>query len=274
MKTFRFIFRAFLLLFFLVAAFGVWFCTGTFEYAGAQKHIYKIEQPLSVVCKRAMSAKELPQSENGAKTNIDIQKAAKSFTLGEPIECEVEHPVMGKIKVLFKINLAVEDGIVTLKGETCGIEPNTIQKMGMTVAEIGKIHFTLTIQAVDAEKKGFFDLLPSTGSTVIGFESGTDLKVRFRELGFVRSLVEKQVKKEQEKTLTQIDAFIEKNLMQPVSGEVSGGTESEKPKKKDLFSRVKSRTDAAVQKVESVLPQNGGNEQEEEDIDVSVLDEE
>ena len=200
-----------IILLLLLSFFGL--RSGSFEYQGHQEKEFAIDAPLSEICGRAMRAKALPKSENGAQVDIDIPRAAKSLGIGEPISCEIDHPKLGKMNLKIKLSLNVEDGVF-LKGETVSIEPNIIRKKGLSIAEINAIRFTIGIVPKDFEKKPL-TLLPDTGTTTITFSSSTDLKIYFREFDFIRNLVDKEIVKSQQNILKQINAFIETNLRNP-----------------------------------------------------------
>lgn len=278
MKYVRITLWSSLALLFLLILVTVWFCTGSFEFEGAQKKEFRIDQPLSVVCKRAMSAKDLPQTEDGTKTTIDMKKAVKSFSFGEPIECYVDHPVLGKLRILLKITISIDNGVVTLRGETCSIEPNQIRKNGMNVADLEQIRFALSIQAADFEPGGFMNLLPSTGYTILNFESSTALNVHFRECGFVRSIVEKEILHNQQNVLNQIEAFIQNVILVPAADETP-----KEPTKKSAhrlssfipkpFKRSQTSAEEEPAKADASEESDSSEEIDLEDVDLSALDE-
>lgn len=192
-----------------------WLHSASFEYHGSQEKEFVIDAPLSAVCKQAANASEIckqmmnSQSSDSdePKVKIDVEQAVQSLTIGEPIDCEINHPELGKRFLKIKLNLKYDDGYF-LSGKTVSIEPSAIQKGGINVAEIQAIRFTLGIVPKDFEKK-FFNLIPNVGTTVVKFSSSTDLKINFREFGFIRATVDKTVAQSQQDVLKQIDAFIQ-----------------------------------------------------------------
>ncbi len=189
-----------------------WLHSSSFEYQGSQEKEFVIDAPLSEVCKRAMNARELPQTD-GAQAKINVKQAAQSLAIGEPIDCEINHPEIGNMLLKIKLNLKYNDGYF-LTGKTIAIEPSVIRKAGINAAEIKELRFTLGIVPRNFEKKSF-SILPDSGTTVVKFSSSTDLKINFREYGFIRSAVDKAVAQSQQNVLKQIGAFIETNLLNP-----------------------------------------------------------
>lgn len=192
-----------------------WLHSASFEYHGSQEKEFVIDAPLSAVCKQAANASEICKQmmnsqsldSDEPKVKIDVEQAVQSLTIGEPIDCEINHPELGKRFLKIKLNLKYDDGYF-LSGKTVSIEPSAIQKGGINVAEIQAIRFTLGIVPKDFEKK-FFNLIPNVGTTVVKFSSSTDLKINFREFGFIRATVDKAVAQSQQDVLKRIDAFIQ-----------------------------------------------------------------
>lgn len=282
MKLFRLIFVILLALILLLTAAFFWVRSGSFTYDSSQEKEFQINAPISVVCKRALSAKEFPRDADGTQTKVDMKKAVQNFAIGDPIECEVNHPILGKMIFRFKITLKIEDGVFNLKGETVSIEPNLIRHKGMVVASLEKVGFQLGIEAKGAQSAGLFDLLPSTGTTLIHFSSFTNLKVHFREYSFIRGLVDQVIAKTQKKILTQIDSFIQTNLMQPgpqekttdapAATESAAPSETAKPKKRVIQFLKKAGDGLLKQGSDTENPTE--NAPDEDDLDLSVLDEE
>ena len=122
------------------------------------------------------------------------------------------------MKLKLNITFEMADGI-QIKGESVSIEPKEIRKMGMTLAELEKIEFSLAIIPKDTEPQlGLFSVIPKTGTTVIRVKSSTQLKVRCREMKFVRTIVDGQVAKNQERMIEEIRTFIDANLMKDPEG--------------------------------------------------------
>lgn len=308
MKTVRSIGIAVLLLLLFAAVSLLWFKTGSFEYRGSQIHDFAIDAPLSQVCKRAMNLKELPQAEtNENAPKLDFAKAAKQFLAGEPIDYEHLHPELGLLKLKLNISLEMTDGI-QIKGESVSIEPKEIRKMGMKIAELEKIEFSLAIIPKDVEPQiGLFSIIPKTGTTVIRVKSSTQLKVRCREMKFVRTIVDGQVAKNQERMIEEIRTFIDANLMKDPEGmeelesEISPETASDGAlpggrfleraagflRKKDskpepLAAEEPKDSDLAEKAAEPKTVEGGSEEADgeergengsEEDIDLDILDE-
>ncbi|MDO4628767.1 MAG: hypothetical protein Q4C70_06250 [Planctomycetia bacterium] len=236
MKTLRFIITVIFILFVLMAGFVGWLISGSFAYQSSQKQEFQINAPLSEVCRHALTIKEMPRAEEGeAQTKIDVEKAFKSFAIGEPIDCEVDHPKLGKLALQIKLNLQMDGASVRLNGETISIEPKEIRKMGIPVAELEKIQFSLGIEAKKGSESWTFFVLPTTGQTVIHFASSTDMKVRFRDMKLIRSVVDSITTEAQKKMIAKIEDFIGTNFSE---SEIARSRE-EKEKEKEAEDDVK-----------------------------------
>lgn len=295
---FRFIIHTVFILLVLLAGFVGWLVSGSFEYQSSQEREFLINAPLSDVCRAALAIKEMPEPEEGEpQTKVDIQKAIKNVAIGEPIECEVEHPKLGKLLLKIQLGVQLEGTSVRLSGETISIEPSEIKQNGITVAELEKIQFTLGIVAKNGGAGSFLNL-PTTGQTVIHFTSSTDLNVKFRDVNLIRSTVEREMVKSQEKVISQIEKFITTNFSEERLGLVKQSveaTEVEKPKKKGLLgnffgnkkvekaekvekvgkkiSELKSELENVVNPLTIEYP-SALPDSENEEVDVSILDNE
>ncbi len=290
MKTLRFIIHTVFVFFILAAGFIGWLISGSFDYHSSQEQEFQINAPLSEVYRAALAIKEMPEpEEGGVQVKIDVQKAAKSVSIGEPIECEVDHPKLGKMTLKIRLGVQLDGSSVRLNGETVSIEPPEIKQNGITVAELKKIQFSLGIASKDGGTGSFLNL-PTTGRTVINFSSSTDLNVKFREMSAVRSVVESAVAETQKKTISQIEKFIAVNFSEEKLALVrrsSEATETEKqPPKRLLGNFFGNKKAESVEKVVSELKSEVENvanpltierpsavtEGDNEEIDVSILD--
>ena len=278
MRIFRIVFIAFFVLLLLVVGFGVWFCTGSFMYQNSLQEEFVIDEPVSVICRRAMNIKPKPKSEDQISAKIDMQQAAKSYSLGQPIEIEIDHPKLGIIKAEIKINLEADPNSLKIRGRTVSLEPSQVKKFGKTVADVENFEFALKIAAKDQSGKdvGLLSLLSSSGKTVLELSADSDVRVHFRGLGLLRSQIDRMAEKTRKQIVQEIENFLDENLRNPSEEELAEqkAVEERVQKGANFWNRLKQGAKAAVQKSEPESEPKVIPTQDDEPLDVSALDEE
>ena len=274
MRIFRTVFSLFFVMVLLAAGFVVWFCTGSFTYQNSMQKEFVIDEPIAVVCKRAMNIKP-KDSDDLSLPRIDMQQAAKNYSLGQPIEVEFDHPKRGTIKAGLKINLEADPSALKIRGKVVSLEPSHFEKFGKDLADIENFTIVLKISSGSDVRSagGLMQFFTGTGKTVIELSADSEVLVHFRGLGFLRSRIDQKVQKEQENLVQKIEKFLDENLRNPSEEEqAQQKAEEEKPKKNWNFWNLKKQdAPQEVQKPESVT---GAAVQDDEVIDVSALDEE
>lgn len=305
MKIYRIVFWTLLVILLLAVGFIVWLCTGSFTYKSSMaKKTFVIDAPIEVVCERVKNIKLEPKTEDSVSAKIDIQKAARSVSLGQPIEVEIDHPKLGTITAGIKINLEIESDALIIHGSLASLDPHQFKKLGKTVVDIENITFTLAISAQDKTGKDLggkeicstaltkivSDSLKSalpdsfkkvlngkselnSGKTVLELSFDPEVRIGFRGMGFLRSLVQKMVEKLQGEVVQKMETFLDENLRKPGEEELARQkAEEEKAQKGASFwNRLKQGARESIRKSEA------GEEtpaQDDEPIDVSVLDDE
>lgn len=253
MKKFRIVFWVFLAVVLLAVGFIVWLCTGSFTYKSSMaKKTFIIDAPIEVVCERVKNIKIEPKTEDSISTKIDIQKAAKSISLGQPIEVEIDHPKLGTITAGIKINLEIESDALIIHGRLASLDPRQFKKFGKTIVDVENFTFTLAVSAQDktGKKLGGKDIcstaltrivsdsiksaLPdsfkkvllgksesNSGKTVVELSFDPEVRIGFRGMGFMRSLVQKMVEKRQGEVVQKIETFLDENLRKPGEEELA-----------------------------------------------------
>lgn len=280
MKIFRIVFLVFFIIILLIVGFAAWFCTGSFVYQNSLQEEFVIDEPISVVCKRAMNIKLKPRSKDKLAARIDMQQAAKNYSLGKPIEVEIDHPKLGTFKAEVRINLEAEPNSLKIRGTMVSLDPSQVKKYGKTVAGIENFTFVLKIAAKDPLGKnlGFVNLLTNTGKTAIELSTDSDIRVHFRGLGLLRSQIDRMAEKTRLDIVQEVENFLDENLRQPSEEELArqNAVDEKAPKSGNFWNRLKQGAKAAIQKVdpglepEKVIP----SQDDDEPLDVSALDEE
>jgi len=295
MKTIKIILIAVLGLVLLTAGFLAWFCTGSFTYQLSMNEKFVIDAPISVVCKRAMNIKSKPQTKGKLTPKIDMQEAAMNYSLGKPIELELDHPKLGIIKAEIKINLEAEPNSLQIHGKVVSLEPSRFEKYGKALADVENIAFTLKVATTDesGSNGGFLQFFSETGKTVIEMGIDSSVCVHFREMGLLNSLLRRKVGKVQQKMHEQIMNFVDENLSKPTKEELAEQKAREEkatekqPKKKGMFWNrlLQGVQEKTLEVIEEELTEEEEKEEkekkvkkvkteDEEEIDVSALDEE
>ncbi|MCR5164465.1 MAG: hypothetical protein K6C40_10645 [Thermoguttaceae bacterium] len=253
MKIYRIVFWVLLVLILLTVGFIVWFCTGSFTYKSSMdRQTFVIDAPIDVVCERVKNIKIEPKTEDSVSAKIDIQEAAKSFSLGQPIEVEIDHPKLGTITAGIKINLEIESDALIVHGSLAYLDPRQFKKFGKTVVDIENLTFTIAVSAQDKTGKGLAgkeicstaltkivsesikSALPdpfrrvlsarselNSGKTVLELSFDPEVRVNFRGMGFMRFLVRKNIEKLQGEVVQKIETFLDENLRQPGEEELA-----------------------------------------------------
>ncbi len=278
MRIFRIIFLAFFVIILLAVGFVAWFCTGSFVYQNSLQEEFVIDEPISVVCKRAMNIKLKPKSEDQIGVSIDMQQAAQSYSLGQPIEVEIDHPKLGTFKAQIKIKLEADPTSVKIIGTVVSLDPREVKKFGKTVADIENFTFALKIAPKDELGKGLgiVSLLSNSGKTALELSSDSDVRVHFRGLGLLRSQIDRMAEKTRQQIVQEIEKFLDENLRQPTGEELARQKAEEQKAQKggNFWDRLKQGAKTAVQKSEPesepvVIP----SQDDDEPLDVSALDE-
>lgn len=278
MKIFRIFFLAFFVIILLAVGFVAWFCTGSFVYQNSLQEGFVIDAPISVVCKRAMNIKPKPRSADQISARIDMQQAAQSYSLGQPIEIEIDHPKLGTFKAQIKIKLEADPTSVKIIGTVVSLDPREVKKFGKTVADIENFTFALKIAPEDEMGKGLglMSLLSNSGKTALELSSDSDVRVHFRGLGLLRSQIDRMAEKTRLQIVQEIEKFLDENLRQPTEEELAQQKAAEEKASKggNFWDRLKQGAKTAVQKSEpEAEPKQTLPSPNEEPLDVSALDE-
>lgn len=278
MKIFRIFFLAFFVIILLAVGFVAWFCTGSFVYQNSLQEGFVIDAPISVVCKRAMNIKPKPRSADQISVWIDMQQAAQSYSLGQPIEIEIDHPKLGTFKAQIKIKLEADPTSVKIIGTVVSLDPREVKKFGKTVADIENFTFALKIAPEDEMGKGLglMSLLSNSGKTALELSSDSEVRVHFRGMGLLRSQIDRMAEKTRLQIVQEIEKFLDENLRQPTEEELAQQKAAEEKAQKggNFWDRLKQGAKTAVQKSEpEAEPKQALPSPNEEPLDVSALDE-
>lgn len=301
MKISRIVFWVFIVTLLLAAGFIVWLCTGSFTYQRSVQKEFVIDEPISVICQRAMTIKPKPDSEDPNMPKIDIQEAAKNYSIGQPIDVEINHKRLGKLNAKVSIRLEMEMDALTIRsltihGKVVSLDPPLIKKYGKTLANVENFTFEFKIssRSEDGKSGGFKRFFSNSSKTAFELTLDSRIRVYFRDLAFVRSQAEQMLEEEQMDIVQNVAKFLDENLRSPNDVEKPSQKPAEQKAPKSRIRNLKKETvpqeqpqeepqesaeddeEAVVldDDVTAALDEEETDEQDDEEIDVSGLDEE
>lgn len=317
MKIFRIVFGVFLVIILLAVGFVAWFCTGSFVYQYSMQEEFVVDEPITVVFSRAMNIKPKPKSEDKISAKIDMQDAAEKCLVGQPIDVELDVPKFGTINATLKIDLEEKPNPLKIRGTVILLDPHQVKKFGKTLADVENLTFTLKISAKDETGKDMETMDIVSGSVnkiipdpvkkfipdpikkimpdsiqkfvdtdseldssktglVLSFDS--DVRVCFREMGFLRSQVDQMAENFHQEIIQEIEKFLDENLRTPTEEELARQkAEAEKAQRMKnrkngiLNRRKKSSTESQNNETDESETQEETDTIMDEDVDTSLL---